>query len=298
VVLGESSDLGWRGSGNENLNVAAVGLFGTTAGGFGIGDLTGKAVLEDTSPDSPALAAHDGRLFLAWRGDEPAETAPSFADSWPNAPHLNLRVSGDGTFRPGGPWFFPDLSSAGFYTAIYRTPPARAGHLDPPPDNLALLYAMEAEGMDFATFKQLTMDRNSALPASLEYGQTYEFHAPDDKVFSIWFQLTQEKHTARVVERDDPVRDLTTLPLASLQPHRRAARRRGTAGPHLRRRSRACRAPGLRHHLRQRPPEPGRQADRRAPPPGRSGASPHRRSPPIASTPPRPAPTVPSRSPS
>jgi hypothetical protein len=35
-------------------------------------------------------------------------------------------------------------------------------------------------------------------------------------VFSIWFRLTQEKHTARVVERDDPVRDLTTLPLASL----------------------------------------------------------------------------------
>ena len=209
--------MAWRGSGNENLNVATVGLFGNTAGGFGIEGVEGKVVLDDSSPDSPALAAHDGRLFLAWRGDEPnsADSPAVRIDSWWSAPHLNLRVSGDGTFQAGGPWLFADLSHAGFYTAAYRTPAARTGDLEFPPDNLGLLYAMEAQGMDFDQFKQLTLGRNPSLPASFEYGGTYEFHAPDGKQFSIWFNLTGEKYTTRVVEQEDPVSDLTTLPLVS-----------------------------------------------------------------------------------
>ena len=60
--------LSWKGSGNENLNVAKVTLFASTAGGFGIEGLEGKVVLGDTSERGPALASHNGRLYLAWKG--------------------------------------------------------------------------------------------------------------------------------------------------------------------------------------------------------------------------------------
>ncbi len=74
---------------------------------------------------------------------------------------------------------------------------------------------MEAGGMDFDRFRELTKARNSGLPAKLDYGGVYEFHAPDDKRFSIRFQLSEQKYTARIVDLNDPspVRDLSTLPL-------------------------------------------------------------------------------------
>jgi hypothetical protein len=81
VTLGEMSKAGpalishsgrlflaWKGSGNDKLNVAKVILFASTAGTFGIEGLEAKVTLGEMSQAGPALASHDGRLFLAWKG--------------------------------------------------------------------------------------------------------------------------------------------------------------------------------------------------------------------------------------
>jgi hypothetical protein len=198
--------LAWKGSGNENLNVAKVVLIGSTAGAFGIEGLEGKVVLGEISTQPPALGSQNGLLFLAWKGE--------------GEDHLNLRVSRDGAFRTPGPWFFCDLAHLGFFVAAYRAPPTRPDDLDTPLDNLGLVYAMEARpvaqgGMDFNRFRELTLARNGGLPATFDYGGFYQFHAPDDKRFSIWFQLTGQKYQARVVDLSQPLGDLATLPLVS-----------------------------------------------------------------------------------
>jgi hypothetical protein len=60
--------IAWKGSGNDHLSVAQVGVV-ESQGVFGIdGALTNKIILGDTSSASPALASHDNRLFLAWKG--------------------------------------------------------------------------------------------------------------------------------------------------------------------------------------------------------------------------------------
>lgn len=195
--------LAWKGSGNENLNVARVVLFGNTAGGFGIEGLEGKVVLGEISEEPPALGSQSGMLFLGWKGE--------------GEDHLNLRVSRDGSFQAPGPWIFCNLGHLGFYVAAYRTPVARPEALDPIPDNLALVYAMEAGDMDFERFRTVTMRLNRGLPGAFEYGGHYEFNAPDGKRFAIWFMLIGQKYTARVVDLSDPnaVGDLNTLPLVS-----------------------------------------------------------------------------------
>ncbi len=195
--------LAWKGSGNENLNVAKVVLFGNTAGGFGIEGIEGKVVLGEISEEPPALGSQNGMLFLAWKGE--------------GEDHLNLRVSRDGTFQAPGPWIFCNLGHLGFYVAAYRTPAARPEDLDPVPDNLALVYAMEAGGMDFDRFRELTLALNRRLPDAFEYGGHYQFNAPDGKRFAIWFALTELTYTARVVDLNDPnaIGDLNTLPLVS-----------------------------------------------------------------------------------
>jgi hypothetical protein len=191
--------LAWKGSGNDSLNVAHVVLFGNTAGGFGIEGLDRKVVLGELSPAPPALGSQGDMLFLTWKGEDKE--------------YLNLRISPDGGFRDAGPWIFSDLGPLGFYVAAYRAPVTRPQ--DPHVDNLAFVYAMEAGGMDFATFRSLTLARNGALPTTLDYGGSCEFHSPDGKNFSIWFQLTGQKYQARIVDLNDPhpVRDLSTLPL-------------------------------------------------------------------------------------
>ncbi|MFC4456568.1 hypothetical protein [Deinococcus sonorensis] len=195
--------LAWKGSGNENLNVAKVALLGNTGGGFGIEGLEDKVVLSETSEEPPALGSQNGMLFLAWKGE--------------GEDHLNLRVSQDGTFQALGPWLFCNLGHLGFYVAAYRTPVARPEDLDPVPDNLALVYAMESGGMDFDRFRIATMGLNQGLPAAFEYGGHYQFNAPDGKRFAIWFVLTELKYTARVVNLNDQhaIGDLNTLPLVS-----------------------------------------------------------------------------------
>src|SRR5262245_3735043 len=50
--------------------------------------LINKVTLGDTSPFSPALASHDGRLLIAWKGD--------------GNNHLNVMFSSDGGRTVGG----------------------------------------------------------------------------------------------------------------------------------------------------------------------------------------------------
>jgi hypothetical protein len=90
--------LGWKGSGNDNLNVARVSLFANSAGGFGIEGLTDKVTLGDTSSTSPALASHQGRLFLAWKGS--------------GNDNLNLMFSEDGGRTFVGKRIFGDTSDS------------------------------------------------------------------------------------------------------------------------------------------------------------------------------------------
>ena len=79
--------LAWKGSGDEHINIARVGLFANTAGVMGIEGLTNKVTLPETTDHAPALAFHQGRIFLAWRGSGNEQ--------------LNIAVSLDGgrTFR-------------------------------------------------------------------------------------------------------------------------------------------------------------------------------------------------------
>ncbi|MFD3480490.1 hypothetical protein, partial [Streptomyces sp. NPDC058695] len=60
--------LAWTGL-DDQLNIAKVALFSRAQGGFGIDStLEDHRVLQDSSDAGPALASHNGKLFLAWRG--------------------------------------------------------------------------------------------------------------------------------------------------------------------------------------------------------------------------------------
>jgi photosystem II stability/assembly factor-like uncharacterized protein len=192
----------WTGRGDGNLNVAKVTLFGNTDGAFGIEGLEGKVTLGDTSELSPGLVSYSGRLFLAWKGA--------------GNENLNLLSSRDGLFQ-SGPWYFSDLNKFGLYVAVYRTAPAQPESLDTPLESLGLLYAMEAnaDGMNFETFKQRTLERNTTLPVNLEYGGNYVFHTADNHRFSFWLHPSLEKYKARIIDMDEsnPVADFSSLPL-------------------------------------------------------------------------------------
>ncbi len=169
VVVGETSDaapalashdgrlvLGWRGSGNGQLNLALSEDDGWTFGG--------KAVLSDKSSHGPSLAVHDGRLHVAWKGvgsnvnlnvarvvlqstgggaisvaaleakttlPESATEAPAIGSAkgllhlaWRGRDNnnLNFRVSRDTQFATPGPWIFANREQLGFHLAAYRAP--------------------------------------------------------------------------------------------------------------------------------------------------------------------------------
>jgi hypothetical protein len=139
--------------------------------------------LEDTSDQAPALASHNGLLFLAFKGS--------------GNDNLNLRCSRDGSFA-GGPWYFCDLSRFGLYVAVRRTPPARPEDLDTHLDSLGFLYAMEADLMSFDTFRQRTLARNPTLPARFDYGGKYVFHAADGESFAFWLSPSLEGYQVRI----------------------------------------------------------------------------------------------------
>src|SRR5207249_3816642 len=69
--------LAWTGPGDGRLNVAPITL---SASGSGIEDIANAVVLSDTSSDAPALASHDGRLFLAWKGLDDNRLNVMFSD--------------------------------------------------------------------------------------------------------------------------------------------------------------------------------------------------------------------------
>ena len=53
--------LAWKGDGNNNLNVMSSSDFGRTWGP--------KYTSPETSPQPPALCAHNGNLYIAWKGN-------------------------------------------------------------------------------------------------------------------------------------------------------------------------------------------------------------------------------------
>jgi hypothetical protein len=53
--------IGWKGDGNDFLNVMCSADNGMTFGG--------KFTSRETSPQAPSLCAHNGLLFIAWKGD-------------------------------------------------------------------------------------------------------------------------------------------------------------------------------------------------------------------------------------
>lgn len=60
--------IAWKGSGNDNLNVAEL-VPNALAGSVPVSyELVNKASFEDSSDRSPALASFGGRLVLAWKG--------------------------------------------------------------------------------------------------------------------------------------------------------------------------------------------------------------------------------------
>jgi hypothetical protein len=76
---GHNLFIAWKGSGNDHLNVAVVDVDPLTGAPTG---LSNKVILGDTSPIRPALAALNGNLYLAWKGD--------------GNDNLNVIVSSDG----------------------------------------------------------------------------------------------------------------------------------------------------------------------------------------------------------
>lgn len=157
----------WKGSGNENINVAKVTLFGNTAGAFGVEGLEGKVVLGETTEVAPALIAHAGRLFLAWKG------AGNDA--------LNLSFSSDGaTF--GGKRTFAESSDRA--PALASTPGG-------------LMLAWKGSGNENINAARVTLIGNTAggfgiegLAQKVTLGETTEtapaLAAHDGRVFLAW----------------------------------------------------------------------------------------------------------------
>jgi hypothetical protein len=236
----------WKGSGNNNLNLAFSDDDGASFGGI--------STFGDTSSDAPALASHEGRLFYAWKGSgneqlnvarvvligntaggfgieslENKVVLPDFSTQPPTlASHmkhlfiawkgegddnLNIRLSRDGSFNKPGPWEFLPLQHLGFHVAVYRTPPGRTDDLDAVPDNFAIVHAQEADTMPFEVFVSETMARNAHLPARLDHDGRYEFHTADGRHFNVWIHLTADKYGERISEQGAAIENLRSLPL-------------------------------------------------------------------------------------
>jgi hypothetical protein len=244
--------LGWKGSGNDEINIA----FSSDGVGFG-----GKRILSDTSSHGPSLASHGGRLFISWKGSgnenlnvarltligntaggfsiegvadkitlaEISEEPPAIA-SWnellfigwkgESDDNLDFRVSRDGRFAPVGPWIFVDRSALGYYVAAYRAAPTNPDQLVEPLDSLGFVYVVEKQDMDardisFDGFKARVVRANMQLPATLDYGGRYQFTTIDGRTIGMWFEFIEQKFTPRVVDMSEPIEDFTALPLVS-----------------------------------------------------------------------------------
>jgi hypothetical protein len=125
--------LAWTGVGNEAINVAQVLLIGNTQGGFGIGGLENKIVTPMESSTGPALASHNGRLFLGWKGS--------------GNDNLNLAFSEDDGRSFAGTMTFPDSSSHA---------PALASHEG------RLFYAWKGSGNEQLNVARVVLIGNTA----------------------------------------------------------------------------------------------------------------------------------------
>lgn len=93
---GDQVIMAWKGSTNDNLNVAALDLATPAAGKFSITGLKPTATLGETSHKGPCLAAAQGHLFLAWTGRGDA--------------HLNVTLSADNGATFTGKFVSPETS--------------------------------------------------------------------------------------------------------------------------------------------------------------------------------------------
>ncbi len=235
--------IAWKGSGNDNLNLASSADKGQT--------FSGKTVFNELSPDAPALAVHKNTLFLGWSGKpdgavniarvallgntagglafelENKVTLGSFAIDTPalasddtylyvtfpvNGEELVVVISRDGAFVPSGPWIFCDLTELGFYVAMYRTVPDPNSSFPADvrqPYGLGFIYAIEAEtavahGLPFDAFKASAIKQNTGLPRFLSYGEGYTFHAPGGESFEFLLSSIDNKYSARVTDPSRP----------------------------------------------------------------------------------------------
>ena len=112
LISNESSDLApslaahngllmicWKGSGNDNINVAQVPLTDNNAGAYAIHPFANKITLGDTTGAAPAIASHNGILFLAWKGS--------------GNDNLNVMLSLDGGHSFIAKMTSPETSSSG-----------------------------------------------------------------------------------------------------------------------------------------------------------------------------------------
>jgi hypothetical protein len=60
--------LAWKEAGGAEIEIARVAITGNTAGGAGIEGLADATRIGEQTDNAPALAFHDGRLFLGWKG--------------------------------------------------------------------------------------------------------------------------------------------------------------------------------------------------------------------------------------
>jgi hypothetical protein len=58
--------IAFKGSGNDNINVAVVNR--SASGTRDIQSLSNKVILSDTTDTTPAIASHNGNLYLAFKG--------------------------------------------------------------------------------------------------------------------------------------------------------------------------------------------------------------------------------------
>jgi hypothetical protein len=58
--------IAFKGSGNDNINVAVVNR--STSGSQAVASISSKVVLSDTTDGSPAIASHNGSLYIAFKG--------------------------------------------------------------------------------------------------------------------------------------------------------------------------------------------------------------------------------------
>jgi hypothetical protein len=229
--------LAWTGL-DERLNVAKVVLFGNTAGGFGIEGIEGKVILGETTEAAPALASHNGRLFLAWKGsgndalslafsaDGAAFTTRTFTETSSHGPSLashsgrlfySWKGSGNENLNIARVVLFGN-TAGGFGIEGLDAKATLRDTSTVPRYSLGFVYIVETtalKSVTFDDFKGTILRQNAHLPSQFDYGGHYTFNGLDGRQITIWFELTGQKYTPRVVDLAEPVVDFSALALVS-----------------------------------------------------------------------------------